>query len=461
MRITRHVLTIALSATLGVPAIAPGAVAPYAERVRETVLPNGLKVLLLEDHRAPVATFQVWYRVGSRNEELGKTGLAHLLEHMMFKGTKTTGPEQYSRIVQRNGGNENAFTSDDNTTYFATLASDRLGVVVDLEADRMQNLSFDEAQFTPEHQVVIEERRLRTDNDPVSALFELLNAAAYTAHPYQWPTVGWMTDLKKATREDALAFYRAYYSAANAFVVAVGAFNADELLAKVTTVFGQVPAGSPAPPVRASEPQQQGERRTLLRREAQLPFVALAYHAPNLSSADAPALDVLAGLLGNGKSARLYRELVYRQRIAREAGTSYSPTSVDPGLFLIYAQPMPGKSAAAVEKALLAEVERLRRTPVPEHELAKVKNALEAEFILAQDSLFYQAMLLGQYEMAGGWRGIDEAVPRLRAVTAADVQRVVERYLTPINRTVATLEPIAAAPSRPGPAGAPPQALVH
>ena len=461
MRVSQCVLTIAFAAMLGIPAIAAGTVAPYAERVRETVLPNGLKVLLLEDHRAPVATFQVWYRVGSRNEELGKTGLAHLLEHMMFKGTKTTGPEQYSRIVQRNGGNENAFTSDDNTTYFATLASDRLGVVVDLEADRMQNLSFDEAQFTPELQVVIEERRLRTDNDPVSALFELLNAVAYTAHPYQWPTVGWMTDLKKATREDALAFYRTYYSPANAFVVAVGAFQADELLAKVTAAFGQAPAGAPAPPVRADEPEQQGERRSVLRREAQLPFVALAYHVPNLSSSDAPALDVLAGLLGNGKSARLYRELVYRGRIARDAGTSYAPTSVDPGLFLLYAQPMPGKTAAAVEKALLAQVQRLRQTLVPEQELLKVKNGLEAEFILAQDSLFYQAMLLGQYEMAGGWRGIDEAVPRLRAVTAADVRRVVERYLTPLNRTVAILDPIPTAVSRPGPAAAPPRALVH
>jgi zinc protease len=461
MRIRHHVFTIAVVAMLGAPVVAPGAVAPYAERVRETVLPNGLKVLLLEDHRAPVATFQVWYRVGSRNEELGKTGLAHLLEHMMFKGTKTVGAEQYSRIIQRNGGNENAFTTDDNTAYFATLASDRLGVVVDLEADRMHNLSFDEAQFKPEHQVVIEERRLRTDNDPVSALFELLSATAYMAHPYQWPTVGWMTDLKKATREDALAFYQTYYEPNNAFVVAVGDFNADELLGKITAAFGQVPTGGLAPAVRAREPEQQGERRTVLRREAELPFVALAYHVPNLSSDDAAALTVLAGLLGNGKSSRLYRELVYRQRIARVADTSYSPTSVDPGLFLMYAQPMPGKSAASVEKALLAEVDRLRRTPVAERELLKVKNGLEADFIFAQDSLFYQAMLLGQYEMAGGWRHIDEAVPKMRTVTAADVQRVADLYLTSLNRTVATLDPIPTTSSQPGPAVAPPRALVH
>ena len=201
----------------------------YAERVRETVLPNGLKILLLEDHKAPVAVFQVWYRVGSRNGPLGKTGLSHLLEHVMFKGTKKVGPEEYSKIVQRNGGNDNAFTSEDSTTYFATIASDRLPVVIDLESDRMQNLTFDDAQFTPELQVVMEERRLRTDNNPICALFEQVSSVAYAAHPYQWPIIGWMNDLKQATRQDAMDYYHTYYTPGNAVVVCVGDFSADSL----------------------------------------------------------------------------------------------------------------------------------------------------------------------------------------------------------------------------------------
>src|SRR5215470_15910157 len=217
----------------------------YADRVHEKVLPNGLKILLLEDHRAPVAVFQVWYRVGSRNEQLGKTGLAHLLEHLMFKGTQKYGPEEYSKIIQRNGGDDNAFTTDDGTTYFATLASDRLPVIIDLEADRMHNLSFDEAQFTPEHQVVMEERRLRTDNNPVGSLFELINSVAYTAHPYMWPTIGWMNDVRQATREDALAFYKLYYQPNNAFVVCVGDFSSDQLLATIDKSFAAVAAGDP------------------------------------------------------------------------------------------------------------------------------------------------------------------------------------------------------------------------
>lgn len=428
----------------------------YASRVREHTLPNGLKVLLLEEPKAPVVVFQVWYRVGSRNEELGKTGLSHLLEHLMFKGTETRGPEEYSRIIQRNGGNENAFTDTDNTTYFATLAADRVGVVVELEADRMQNLKFDEAQFAPEHQVVVEERRLRTEDNPSAALFELLAATAFTAHPYQWPIIGWMNDLRQATREDALEYYRIHYAPNNAFVVAVGDFVADRLLSEIEKWFGPVPA-KPAPPaVRSQEPPQQGERRVTLRRPAELPMVALAYHAPNLRSGDGFALEVLASILGDGKSSRLYRRLVYQRQLARAVGTHYDLLTIDPGLFYVYAQPMPGKSTKAVERALLAEIEALQQTPVPESELEKAKTNLEASFLLAQDSLFYQALLIGQYEVADRWQRIDEYVPGIREVTPDDIRRVARQYLTPDNRTVATLEPL---PLPPGKKPSRPEAL--
>jgi zinc protease len=434
---------------------------PYSDRVREQILPNGLKILLLEDHKAPVGVFQVWYRVGSRNEQLGKTGLSHLLEHLMFKGTPTVGPEEYSKIIQRNGGNDNAFTTDDSTTYFATLASDRLQVVIDLEADRMHQLTFDEAQFAPEHRVVMEERRLRTENNPVAALFELLSAVAYIAHPYQWPTIGWMDDVRQETREDALAYYRTYYTPGNAFVVGAGDFTADTLLAQIDKAFAPVPRGEPAPRVRAIEPPQQGERRALLRREAQLPFVAIAYHVPNLSSKDGPALEVLSAVLAGGKSARLYQQLVYEKRLAHDAGASYDLTSVDPGLFLLYAQPLPGKAVSTVEKELLAQVERLQRTAADAQELTKTKNGLEAGFVLGQDSLFYQAMRLGQYEVAGGWRLIDTYLPGIRAVTADDLMRVATLYLTTDNRTVGTLEPLPVPAGQPAPAEMPPQGIVR
>ncbi len=433
----------------------------YADRVQETVLPNGLKVLLLEEHKAPVAVFQVWYRVGSRNEQLGKTGLSHLLEHLMFKGTKTVAPEEYSKIIQRNGGNDNAFTAEDATTYFATLASDRVSVVIDLEADRMHNLTFEDAQFTPEHQVVMEERRLRTDNNPVAALFELISSTAYEAHPYGWPVIGFMNDLRQATRDDALTYYRTYYEPGNAFVVCVGDFSSAELLQKITAAFSPVPASDPPPRVRAIEPQQRGERRAVLRREAQLPFVAIAYHVPNLSDKEAAALEVLSTVLAGGDSARLHQHLVYEKRLARDVGASYDVTTIDPSLFMLYAQPLPDKAVGQLEKELVAEVERLQRTPISEHDLIKAKNGLEAHFIFAQDSLFYQGMLLGQYESSGGWRAIDSYLPKVDAVTAEDLKRVASLYLTAANRTVGTLDPLPVPPGHFVPPARIPQGTVH
>ena len=455
----RHVWGLVVAWMLcGAPAFAA---LSYADRVKEAVLPNGLKVLMLEEHKAPVAVFQIWYRVGSRNEQLGKTGLSHLLEHLMFKGTNKVGPEEYSKIIQRNGGNDNAFTAEDATTYFATLASDRVSVVIDLEADRMQNLTFDEAQFTPEHQVVMEERRLRTDNNPVAALFELISSTAYEAHPYGWPVIGFMNDLRQATRDDALAYYRTYYVPRNAFVICLGDFSSAELLDKITKAFSTVPTGDLPPHVRAIEPVQHGERRAVLRREAQLPFVAVAYHVPNLTDKDSAALEVLSAVLAGGESARMHQNLVYEKRLAHDVGADYNLTTIDPSLFLLYGQPLPGKGAALLEKELLAEVDRLQRTPVSEHELTKAKNGLEARFTFAQDSLFYQGLLLGQYENSAGWRDIDSYVPKVRAVTAEDLQRVAALYLTASNRTVGTLDPLPVPPGHRAPPERVPQGSVH
>lgn len=430
---------VALCATL---ASASVEAATYGERVRETVLSNGMKFILLEDHKAPVVVAQFWYRVGLRNERTGTTGLSHLLEHMMFKGTERVKPEEYNSIIQRNGGQTNAFTSRDYTTYFATIASDRVGVVADLEADRMVNLKINDDLYGPERDVVKEERRLRTENNPVGDLFEQLSATAYTAHPYQFPIIGWMADLERSTLDDLLGHYRTYYVPNNAFVVAVGDFDGAQLVADLTRVFGPIAPGESPPSVRSVEPLQRGERRVELRREAELPFVAIAYHVPNLRSADAAALEVLAAVLSGGKSARLYQELVYRRRLARNADADNDYLSVDPGLFSLHAQPLPGKSAAEIEAALLAEVERIKATSASAAELGRAKKGIEARSVFAQDSLFYQALLLGQYEINGDWRRIDEYLPAIRAVTGDDLTRVARFYLDQDNRTVATLVPL-------------------
>lgn len=419
----------------------PAAARPYAERVRETILPNGLKLILLEDHKAPVVVFQLYYRVGSRNESLGHTGLSHILEHMMFKGTKTVGPEEYSRIIQRNGGRTNAFTSQDCTTYFATMASDRIHVVIELEADRLANLAVTGEQFLPERDVIMEERRLRVDNNPVSALFEQLAATAYAAHPYQFPIIGWMSDIAQTQLADVLSYHRTYYVPNNAFAVVVGDFDSAALIDTVAEAFGDIPRGPLPPAVRAVEPPQSGARRVELKRPAQLPFVAMSHHVPNLHSPDAAALEVLAGVLSGGDSARLHRELVYRRRLARAAGASYDYTAIDPSLFTLYVQPLPGQSAAAAERALAGEIERVREAAPSAAELERAKNGMESGFVFAQDSLFYQGMLLGEYELSGDWRRIDEYLPAVRAVTPADVRRVARAYLSSENRTTAVLIP--------------------
>lgn len=438
---------------------APVLARPYSERVTETTLPNGLELILLEDHKAPVVVFQLYYRIGSRNEQLGHTGLSHILEHIMFKGTDKTGPEEYSKIIQRNGGRTNAYTAQDATTYFAQLASDRVGVMIDLEADRMQHLKLTDEQFLPERAVIMEERRLRVDNNPTAALFEQLSSTAYAAHPYQFPIIGWMNDIAQATLDDALAFYRTYYSPNNAFIVAVGDFDSAALTERIAAAFGPIPSRPPPPRVRAMEPVQEGGRRVELKRPAQLPFVALSHHTPNLRSPDAAALELLTSVLAGGDSARLHAQLVYRDRLARSAGAEYDLTSIDPGLFTVYAQPLPGKSAADAEAALVRELERVRREPPTAREMEKAKNGIEASFVFAQDSLFYQAMLLGTYEVAGDWRRIDDYLPAVRAVTAADVQRVANTYLRPENRTTAVLipDPPVAAPI----GGAPPSGPLH
>jgi zinc protease len=421
--------------------------AALKEQVSETTLTNGLKVILLENHKAPLVTFQVWFRVGSRNEISGKTGLSHMLEHMMFKGTQKVGPEQFSRIIQENGGNDNAFTSRDYTAYFENISSDRIHVLVELESDRMQNLLLREEDFRTERMVVMEERRLRTEDSPKAYLMEQLEATAFQSSPYHWPIIGWSQDIERFTLEDLKAYYGLYYNPINAFLVIVGDFKTEELLPRLEAGFGAIPKGAAPDQDKNVDPPQTGERRIFLRREAQLPYIVMGYHVPNLRDPDSYVLDVIEGLLSGGKSSRLYRSLVREKRIALSADADNSLVSRDPNLFYLAAEVLPGKETSDVEKALDQEIDRLQKEPVGAPELEKVKNQVEAAFLFGQDSLFYRAMLLAQFEISRSWRTVDEYLPAIRKVSAEDIQRVAKKYLIPENRTVGVLVPL---PSKEG-----------
>jgi zinc protease len=425
------------------------------ENVFETVLPNGLKVILLENHKAPLVTFQVWYRVGSRNEAWGKTGLSHMLEHMMFKGTEKVGPEEFSRIIQENGGNDNAFTSHDYTAYFENISADRVQVSIDLESDRMQNLLLREQDFRTERMVVMEERRLRTEDNPQANLQEHMEATAFLTSPYHWPTIGWKEDIERFTLDDLKAYYGTYYSSVNAILVVAGDFKREELLPKIERAFGSIAKGIAPNQERDVDPKQIGERRIFIKKEAQLPTIVMGYHIPNLREPDSYVLEVVATLLSAGKSSRFYQSLVREKRLALSADADHSLLSRDPSLFYLSAELLPGKEVTEVEKALDQEVERLKKELVGMHELEKTKNQIEASFIFGQDSLFYQGMLLARHEIALAWRAIDDYLPSIRKVSPEDIQRVAKKYLTPDNRTVAILIPLPPEEGKPAPAGGP------
>ena len=285
MRITifgnhRRLASVAALGTLLCLTAAAPARAGFADAVKAQTLPNGLRVLVLENHKAPVSTFNVFYRVGSRNEQFGKTGLSHLCEHLMFKGTKKVGPEEFSQIIQQNGGEDNAFTESDFTDYFETINKDHIDVPITLEADRMAN--FEPKDFDKEKHVVLEERRLRTDDNPEDALDEMVRAQAYVAHPYHWPVIGWFHDVDGLTLADAMAYHKIYYSPQNALIVAVGDFDGDQVMKQISEAFAGIKNGPKAPPVTEVEPPQTGTRRVELQHAANLPAFEEAYHVPNL-----------------------------------------------------------------------------------------------------------------------------------------------------------------------------------
>ena len=433
--------------------IVPSSASALSYDVDETILPNGLKVLLLENHKAPVVTFQVWYRVGSRNEAWRKTGLSHMLEHMMFKGTAKVGPEEFSRLVQANGGQDNAFTSKDFTAYFTNISIERLQVPLELESDRMSNLRLRAEDFQTERMVVMEERRLRTEDNPQAYLIEQVEAAAFQIQPYHWPVIGWMEDIRGFTIEDLKAYYNLYYNPANAFLVVVGDFKKEEVLSRIEKAFGPIPKGAAPDQARDREEPQAGERRVLVKKEAQLAYLTMGHHVPNIDDPDAYVLEVIGSILSEGASSRLQRKLVREKRIALSVDCDYSLVSRDPSLFTVSAGLLPDKNVAEVEGILDEELERLRKETVTEEELLKAKNQLEAAFVYSQDSLFFQAMVLAEYEIVSGWRKINDYLTSIGRVSQADIMRVAKKYLIKDNRTVGILEPIPPKEGKAMPAG--------
>ena len=415
--------------------------------VHEYRLDNGLKLIVQVDRRAPVVVSQVWYKVGAGYEHSGITGVSHVLEHMMFKGTKRHAAGEFSRIISENGGRENAFTSRDYTAYFQRLEKSRLPISFELEADRMRGLLLPEDEFRKEVRVVMEERRLRTEDKPAALTHEQLYAAAFTASPYGHPVIGWMNDLESLTVADLRAWYRRWYAPNNATVVVVGDVEPEAVLALAKRYFGPLAASEVLPPKPRLEPAQKGERRVTVRAPAELPYLMLGYKTPVLKTAEpeweAYALEVLAGVLDGGESARLARRLVRGRQLAASASAGYSLYGQRNGLFLLSGVPARGQTAARLEKALRKEVDRFRNERVSDGELARVKAQVVASAVYERDSQFYQAMQIGTLETVGlGWPVLEEYVDKIRAVTAEQVQAVARKYFNDAGLTVAILDPL-------------------
>lgn len=415
--------------------------------IQEFKLDNGLKLIVQEDHRSPVVVSQVWYRAGSLDEVNGKTGVAHVLEHMMFKGTKAVPSGQFSRLIAAAGGKENAFTSTDYTCYFQQLEKSHLPLSFKLEADRMANLQLTKDDFDKEIKVVMEERRWRTDDKPQSKVNEAFQGVAYRTHPYSRPVIGFMNDLENMTVEDAREWYHNWYAPNNATLVVVGDVKAQEVYALAKQYFGKL---SPKVlPVRKPqvEPEQIGERRVVVKAPAKLPYLLMGYHVPPLLNPDTDwepyALEVLAGVLSGNSAARLNQSLVRDTQLAIDVDAGYDLLSRGrQSLFSLDGTPSEGKTVADLEAALLQQIEKIKESGVTVEELNRVKAGVIAADVYKRDSMFYQGMQLGTIETIGfSWKILQDYPNKLRAVTPEQVQAVAKKYLLKDNLTIATLDP--------------------
>ena len=415
-------------------------------KVSEHTLKNGLKVLVKEDHRSPIAISQVWYKVGSSYEPGGITGISHMLEHMMFKGTDKHAAGEFSRIIAENGGEENAFTGQDYTAYFQTMEATRLAVSFELEADRMRHLHLLADELKKELQVVTEERRMRTDDNPQAKMNEQFMALAYSNSPYKHPVIGWPSDIANYTVEDLEAWYQRWYAPNNATLVVVGDVQPIAVFDLAEKYFAELKPSDIKPIKPQTEIEQLGVRKMTVKVPAKLPSVVLGYKVPALKTAEdeneAYALEVLAGVLDGGSGARLSTHLVRGKQIAVSAGAGYGLTNRLSNLFELEATPAEGKTVADLEAALKGEIKKLQEELISNDELQRIKAQVLATDIYQKDSGFYQAMEIGTLETAGlGWQKADEYVPKINQVTAEQVREVAKKYLVDDHLTIAYLEP--------------------
>jgi zinc protease len=451
-------LLLLLALTLQIPAFA-------AQTVYETRLENGLKVLIKPDRRAPSVVQLLAYRVGSVDEHDGITGISHLLEHMMFKGTPTVASGEFSRRVSAAGGRDNAFTSRDYTGYFQQVPSSKLPEMMALEADRMSHLVLSEKEFATEREVVIEERRLRTEDRARALVSEQLMAAAFVASPYRHPIVGWMSDLKTMALADLESWYRKWYSPGNATLVIVGDVDPEEALELARQHYGPIRASSIPERKSRIEPAQRGPREAVVRAPAETPYLLMGFKVPSLEriegDIDPFALEMLAAVLSGDDNARLARRLVRGTRVADQAFASYDMTGRGPALFMLGGAPARGQTAAALRTALIAQIREIADQGVEPAELERLRIQYVASRVFQRDSLMAQAMELAGFEMVGlGWQAADRMLDRIREVEPEQVREVARRLFDEDTLTVVTLDPQPIAPRRPAarPAAAQPNA---
>jgi len=411
------------------------------DRVVTRELPNGLRLRLLADRNAPTVSYYTFFQVGSRNEQLGRTGISHLFEHMMFNGAAKYGPKEFDRLLESRGGSSNAYTSNDVTAYYEDFASDALETVLDLESDRMRSLALTPETLEQERQVVKEERRLRTENSVFGLMEEQLESLVFQAHPYRWPVIGWMDDIDRITRGDCAEFFRTYYAPGNAAIYAVGDLDPDATLGAIERAYGDIPAGPAPHPVAEGEPPQRGERRAAVRYPSQAAALLVGWRGPAAKSADSAALDVLQTVLAVGEASRLRRRLVETDELAVSVNVSWG-WRIDPGVFLVFAELAPGVVPAKAERALWDEIAKVATTRIGAGELRRAQRLLRSSVLHELATHNGVAHALGQAEaLLGDWREAGRSLAQYAAVGTRDVRRVAETWLGPTQRCVVTLEP--------------------
>lgn len=410
-----------------------------SDDVKSFTLKNGMKFFVLEKNSIPNANMYLFFKVGSRNEYIGITGISHFFEHMMFNGAKKYGPKQFDRVMEANGGSNNAYTTENITVYTDWFPKQSLEIIFDLESDRIANLNFDPKMIESERGVILSERSTGLENNPLEQLWQELQATAFVAHPYMWPVIGWESDIKNWTKEDLENYFHTYYTPNNCVVVISGDVKFNDVKKLAEKYFEPIPAGPKPRAVHTVEPEQTGERRIFVKREVPSPYLMIAYHVPQTGSDDYYALELLNSILSEGASSRLYQSIVEQQQLAIEVGTYY-PNAFDPTLFYFYGICNDGVSAAQLENAILNEVDKIINEGINEAELQKVKNQKLMEFYRTTETINGMSNTIGTYELFfGDYKKLFSAPDDYKKVTTEDIKNVAAKYFTKQNRTVGIL----------------------